>query len=172
MNKGVLAAGLVVTLPLILLLVVNIHRDPTVINSPLIEKPAPDVVLAELSGGTSLRLASLKGRPTVVNFWASWCVPCVQEHAALTAGARTNPDVAFVGVVYEDTAENAKAFLAQRGGAAYPTYTDDDGKAAIAFGIYGVPETFFIDSKGVIVEKYVGPLDPDTLRQRLAAARR
>jgi cytochrome c biogenesis protein CcmG/thiol:disulfide interchange protein DsbE len=172
MNKGVLAAGLAVTLPLIVLLVVNIHRDPTSIASPLIEKPAPDVRLMELSGGGSVRLASLKGRPAVVNFWATWCIPCIQEHAALSAGARTNPDVAFLGVVYEDTAENAKGFLEKRGGAAYPTYADDDGKAAIAFGVYGVPETFFIDAKGVIVEKYVGPLDPDTLRQRLAVARR
>jgi len=171
MNKGVLAVGLGVTLPLIGLFVVNIHRDPTTINSPLIEKPAPDVRLTELAGGDSLRLASLRGRPAVVNFWATWCIPCIQEHAALTAGARMNPDVAFLGVVYEDTAENAKAFLAQHG-AAYPTYVDDDGKAAIAFGIYGVPETFFIDAKGVIVEKYVGPLDADTLRQRLAVARR
>jgi cytochrome c biogenesis protein CcmG/thiol:disulfide interchange protein DsbE len=171
MNKGVLAVGLVVTVPLIGLLLVNIHRDPTSISSPLIDKPAPDVRLMELSGGGSVQLSSLKGRPAVVNFWATWCVPCVQEHASLSAGARANPDVAFLGVVYEDTAENARGFLAQRG-AAYPSYADDDGKASIAFGVYGVPETFFIDSKGVIVEKYVGPLDGDTLRQRLALARR
>ncbi len=172
MNKGVLAVGLVVTLPLIGLLLVNIHRDPTSISSPLIDKPAPDVRLMELSGGGSVQLSSLRGRPAVVNFWATWCIPCVQEHAALTAAARSNPDVAFLGVVYEDTAENARGFLAQRGGAAYPSYADDDGKASIAFGVYGVPETFFIDAQGVIVEKYVGPLDGDTLRQRLALARR
>lgn len=171
MNKGVLAIGLAVTVPLIALLLLNIHRDPTSISSPLIEKPAPDVRLKELSGGGSVQLSSLKGRPVVVNFWASWCIPCVQEHASLTAGARANPDVAFLGVVYEDTAENARGFLASRG-TAYPSYADDDGKASIAFGVYGVPETFFIDANGTIVEKYVGPLDGDTLRQRLALARR
>jgi len=171
MNKGVLAVGLAVTVPLIGLLLLNIHRDPTSISSPLIEKPAPDVRLMELSGGAAVQMSSLKGRPAVVNFWATWCIPCIQEHASLTAGARANPDVAFLGVVYEDTAENARRFLTSRG-TAYPSYADDDGKAAIAFGVYGVPETFFIDSRGMIVEKYVGPLDGDTLRQKLAMARR
>jgi cytochrome c biogenesis protein CcmG, thiol:disulfide interchange protein DsbE len=171
MNKGVLAIGLLVTTPLIGLLVANINRDPHAIVSPLIEKPSPDVRLAELSGGGRLQLSSLKGRPVVVNFWASWCVPCVQEHASLTAGARANPDVTFLGVVYEDSAENAREFLAQHG-TAYGSYTDEDGKAAIAFGIYGVPETYFIDAKGTIVDKYVGPLDGDTLRQKLMMARR
>ncbi len=171
MNKGVLAIGLSVTTPLIGLLLWNIHRDPTTISSPLIHKPAPDVRLQELSGGGSLQLSSLKGRPAVVNFWATWCIPCVQEHAALSAGARANPDVTFLGVVYEDTAENARAFLAQRG-IAYGSYADDDGKASIAFGVYGVPETFFIDAQGIIVDKFVGPLDPDSLRQRLSVIRR
>src|SRR5436190_16093889 len=114
MNKGVLAAGLVVTLPLIGLLLVNIHRDPTTISSPLIEKPAPDVKLVDLSGAHSIQLSSLKGRPAVVNFWATWCIPCIEEHSSLSAAARANPDVTFLGVVYEDTAENAKGFLAQR----------------------------------------------------------
>lgn len=171
MNKAVLATGLAASVPLIGLLLVNIHRDPTSISSPLINKKAPDVRLVELSGGGSVRLASLKGRPAVVNFWATWCIPCVQEHGALTAGARANPDVAFLGVVYEDTAENAAGFLAQRG-MAYPSYSDDDGKASIAFGVYGVPETFFIDAHGTIVDKYVGPLDDDTLRAKLAKARK
>ncbi len=170
MNKGVLAVGLAVTVPLIGLLLLNIDRDPTSISSPLINKPAPDVRLLDLSGG-SVQLSSLRGRPAVVNFWATWCIPCIQEHASLTAGARANPDVSFLGVVYEDTAENARGFLAQRG-SAYPSYSDDDGQASIAFGVYGVPETFFIDSKGMIVEKYVGPLDSDTLRQKLVMARR
>ena len=171
MNKGVLAIGLAVTLPLLGLLLLNIGRNPSAIASPLIKKPAPDVRMKDLSGTGSLQLSSLRGRPVVVNFWATWCIPCIQEHASLTAGARANPDVSFLGVVYEDTAENARGFLAQRG-TAYPSYSDDDGKAAIAFGVYGVPETFFIDAKGTIVEKFVGPLDGDTLRRKLTMARR
>jgi cytochrome c biogenesis protein CcmG, thiol:disulfide interchange protein DsbE len=170
MNKAVFVVGLAVTMPLLGLLLLNIKRDPTAITSPLIQKAAPDVRVAKLEGEGSLQISSLRGRPAVVNFWATWCIPCVQEHASLSAGARANPDVAFLGVVYEDTAENARGFLAQRG-AAYSTYVDDDGKAAIAFGVYGVPETFFINAKGTIVDKYVGPLDDDLLREKLAAAR-
>ena len=171
MNKGVLAVGLAVTTPLLGLLLLNIKRDPTSISSPLIHKPAPDVRVKKLDGDGSLQLSSLRGRPAVVNFWATWCVPCVQEHASLIEGARANPDVAFVGVVYEDTAENARGFLAQRG-SSYPSYMDEDGKAAIAFGIYGVPETYFIDGEGTIVAKYVGPLDQALLREKLSAARK
>ena len=171
MNKGVLAVGLVVTTPLLALLVLNIDRNPSAIASPLINKPAPDVLIQRLDGGGSLRLSSLKGRPAVVNFWATWCVPCIQEHTTLTSGARANPDVAFVGIVYEDSSENARAFLAQRG-TSYPSFVDEDGKAAIAFGIYGVPETFFIDAQGTITDKYVGPLDDETLRHRLNVAKK
>ena len=171
MNRGVLAIGMAVTLPILGLLLLNINRNPTAIRSPLINKPSPDAVLQNLNGGAPLRLASLRGRPVVVNFWASWCVPCVEEHASLIAGARANPDVAFLGVVYEDAAENARAFLSEHG-KGYESYEDTDGKAAIAFGIYGVPETYFIDAKGVIVDKYVGPLDEVSIQQKLQAARR
>ncbi len=171
MNKRVLAIGLAVTLPLLGLLLVNIDRNPTEIASPLIRRPAPDVLLQKLEGDGSLQVSSLRGRPAVVNFWATWCIPCVQEHASLTSGARSNPDVSFLGVVYEDSAENARGFLATRG-SAYPSYVDEDGRAAIAFGVYGVPETFFIDARGTVVDKFVGPLDERTLREKLAAARR
>lgn len=171
MNKGVLAVGLAVTVPLIGLLLVNIGRNPSAISSPLIHKPAPDVRIRNLEGSGSLQISSLRGRPAVVNFWATWCVPCVQEHMSLGASARANQDVTFLGVVYEDTAENARAFLEQRG-AAFSSYVDEDGKAAIAFGVYGVPETFFINAQGIITDKFVGPLDDDTLREKLAVARK
>ncbi len=171
MNKGVLGVGVVVTAPLLALLLLNIGRNPSAIASPLIDKPAPNVRLKNLEGGGSLQVSSLRGKPVVVNFWATWCIPCIQEHAALTQAARANPDVAFLGVVYEDSTENARGFLAQRG-SAYNSYADDEGKAAIAFGVYGVPETFFINRGGTIIEKYVGPLDDDLLRERLAAVRK
>lgn len=171
MNKRVMAIGLAVTAPLIGLLLINLGRNPNAIRSPLINKPAPDVRVRNLEGGGSLQLSALRGRPVVVNFWATWCIPCIQEHEALKGGARRNPDVTFMGVVYEDSADNAKGFLEQRG-SAYNSYEDVDGKAAIAFGVYGVPETFFIDARGTIVDKFVGPLDDMTLTEKLAAARK
>jgi len=160
----------VVTTPLLGLLLANLGRNPSAIASPLIQKPAPDAVVQNLEGGGALRLSSLRGRPVVVNFWASWCVPCVEEHAALAASARAHSDVIFLGVLYEDSAENARGFLAQLG-SAYESYLDEEGKAAIAFGVYGVPETFFIGRDGTIVDKFVGPLDEATIGEKLRAAR-
>ena len=171
MNKGVLAIGVMVASPLLAILVLNLDRKPLEISSPLIQKLAPDVVLSRLDDAQPLQFSSLRGRPAVVNFWATWCVPCVQEHASLNAGARRNPDVAFVGVVYEDTVENARAFLS-RHGRAFPEYTDEGAKAAIAFGVYGVPETFFVNPQGVIVAKHVGPVDDESLAEKLALARK
>lgn len=171
MNKTVLAAGLVVSTPLLGILVANLGRDPHAIDSPLVLKPAPSVRFRAIDGGDTLVLDSLKGKPVVINFWASWCVPCVEEHQALLRAAKSNSDVAFLGVVYEDNPKDAEEFLKARG-AAYPAYLDEEGKAAIAFGIYGVPETFFIDAKGMIVSKKVGPLDDADLARRLLEARR
>lgn len=170
MNKGVFAIGLAVTAPLLGLLLANIERNPAAIASPLIRRPAPNAIVSNLDGSGALRLSSLRGRPVVVNFWASWCVPCVEEHPSLTAGALANPDVTFVGILYEDSAENAQAFLT-RLGSSYASYLDEEGKAAIAFGVYGAPETFFINPEGTIVDKFVGPLDRETLGVRLEAAR-
>ncbi|MEO8359573.1 MAG: redoxin family protein [Vicinamibacteria bacterium] len=171
MNRGVLGLGLLVTTPLLAILILNRDRRPLDIRTPLIQKPAPDVFVKSLDGEGSLRLSSLKGKPVVVNFWASWCVPCVEEHAALSAFAQANPDVAFVGIVYEDTAENARAFLSQRG-RAYTPYIDDSGKASIAFGVYGVPETFFVNAAGTIVAKTVGAVNEQSLEENLAEARK
>ncbi|HWE25357.1 MAG TPA: redoxin family protein [Myxococcales bacterium] len=169
-NRKVLIAGLVVVLPLLAVLVMNLGRDPHSIRSPLIGKPAPPFSLKPVGGGAAIDLASLRGRPVVVNFWATWCVPCLEEHAALTAAARTFSDAQFLGVVYEDEESNAKAFTTERGGA-YPSMMDPDGRMAIAYGVFGVPETFFIDRDGRIVEKYVGPLDRGTIATLLSRAR-
>jgi cytochrome c biogenesis protein CcmG/thiol:disulfide interchange protein DsbE len=106
----------------------------------------------------------------VLNFWATWCVPCYQEHPVLAAGASRYPDVAFVGVVYEDEEARVERYLREQGGS-YPSLMDDGGKTAIAYGVYGVPETFFIAPDGTIVEKHTGPLTEGRLRTLVARAR-
>ena len=161
-NRKVLVAGLVIVLPLLAVLVANLGRDPHSVRSPLVGRPAPAFSLAPVGGGSLVTLDSLRGKPAVINFWATWCVPCFQEHPALTEAARSLPDVQFLGVVYEDDEALTREFLRERG-SAYPTLMDKDGKAAIAFGVFGVPETFFIDAGGRIVEKYVGPLGRDAI---------
>lgn len=171
MNRKVLGAGLAVSLPLLVILFANLGRDPHSVESPLIGRPAPAFSLSPVDGGPPVSLASLKGRPVVLNFWATWCIPCIEEHAALASAAKRWGDgTQFLGVVYEDEAPLVERFLEQRG-RAYPSLLDGDGKAAIAYGVYGVPETYFIDAQGTIVAKFVGPLDPPTLDAHLALAR-
>lgn len=169
-NRGVLIAGALVVLPLLAVLVLNLGRDPHSIDSPLVGRPAPAFELAPVDGGATVSLAGLAGRPAVINFWATWCIPCLEEHGVLNDAARAAQGKAqFVGVVYEDDEERVRAFLRQRG-VAYPSLIDPEGQTAIAYGIFGVPETFFVDAQGRIAAKQVGPLTRDSLAANLAKA--
>jgi cytochrome c biogenesis protein CcmG, thiol:disulfide interchange protein DsbE len=168
MNRRVLLAGLVVILPLIVVLYLNLGHDPSAVDSPLIGREAPPFTLRPVGGGEPISLAALRGKPVVLNFWASWCVPCAQEHGALTAAARSLAGrVQFLGLIYEDSEEAALETLRSSGGAVYPSLLDPGDRTAVAYGIYGVPETFFIDPGGRIVDKFVGPLTPQALDERL-----
>ncbi|HSP35046.1 MAG TPA: redoxin domain-containing protein [Thermoanaerobaculia bacterium] len=170
MNRTVLVIGLIIAAALVIVLFFGLGKDPSAIDSPLINKPAPNFALKEVGTGRVIDLASLKGKPVVLNFWATWCGPCWEEHPTLVANARSlQPGVQFVGVVFQDTPEKIQGFLNQRG-QAYPTLVDDAGKTAIAYGVGGVPETFFLDRNGNIRAKYVGPLDSDLLQANLQKA--
>jgi cytochrome c biogenesis protein CcmG, thiol:disulfide interchange protein DsbE len=167
MNKAVLIGGLLLTAPLIVLFGVSFGKDPYHIDSPLVGRVAPPFELTPVSGGSPISIDSLRGKPVVLNFWATWCGPCQQEHGVLQQASRIFGErVRFIGVVYDDEAARINDFLAQHG-SGYPALVDRGGKAAIAYGVSGVPETFFIDSRGQIVSKYEGPLDPNSLVARL-----
>lgn len=138
----------------------QLGKDPTLVDSPLIGQPAPVRRIPELEGQGSLSLQDLRGQIVVVNFWASWCVPCREEHAALTAAATNyrQAGVTFVGVNYQDRPGSAIAFLNELGrGDGYRYVTDPDSQLALEFGVFGVPETFFVDRSGKIVGKITGP---------------
>lgn len=158
-----------VVLPVIVLLVVSLGRNPHKVQSPLIGKDAPNFALRSAGSEEVFDLAALRGTPVVINFWATWCVPCYEEHGVLTEGARQLPGVRFVGVVYDDEESKALQFLKQYG-SSYPSLMDNQGKTAIAYGVYGVPETFFIDASGRIVAKHEGPLTPDLLMANVRKA--
>lgn len=168
MNRRILLLGLALIVPLLVVLFVGLGTNPNAIRSPLIGQTAPLFALVDISSGERISLADLEGKPAVVNFWATWCVPCYAEHPVLVdAAERLRGEVVFVGVIYEDEDDKVRRFLA-RYGSAYPSLRDVDGKTAIAYGVYGVPETFFIDREGQIVAKHEGALDYPKLSAYLA----
>jgi cytochrome c biogenesis protein CcmG/thiol:disulfide interchange protein DsbE len=142
-------------------------KDPHAVPFKLRGKPAPDFELTELGSGRKVHLSELKGKPVVLNFWASWCGPCEAEDPVLAWGAqRFGNDVQFLGVVFEDTEENANRFLAQHG-RHFPQLFDPRSRVSVDYGASGVPETYFIDSRGIIVDKHLGGIDPDSLVENL-----
>lgn len=168
MNRPVLIGGLALTGLIVAVLASGFGREPRHLRSPLVGRAAPPFTLDRVDGAGRVTLQSLKGRPAVVNFFATWCQPCKQEHQVLQEGARrAGSKVQFVGIIYEDEPERIAAFLGTAG-SAYPTVVDKGGHSAIAYGVYGVPETFFLDANGKIVSKYAGPLTSRLLAQRLA----
>jgi len=136
------------------------------VEGPLVGRSAPNFTLQTLNGGT-LSLASLRGRPVVLNFWASWCVPCRDEAPLLRdlAGRQTATGLAVVGVVFSDKNLGAVRAFVQEYALAYPSLLDPDLRTAINYGVGAVPETFFIDRGGVVRGYDQGGLT----RERLAA---
>ncbi len=167
------AAGVLVSGLFIALLGFGMTRDAREIPSPLIGQPAPEFALETLeTPGDSLALADLQGTAVVVNFWASWCLACRQEHPALVRAwqryEEAGAPVRFVGIVYQDSRSNAREYMARRGGG-WTNLMDSNTRAAIDFGVYGVPETYFIDPTGRIAYKHVGPVTDALLTEQIEA---
>jgi cytochrome c biogenesis protein CcmG/thiol:disulfide interchange protein DsbE len=145
--------------------------DPRLVNSPLIGQPLPALELELLAGENTLDFTDLNGDIVIINFWASWCFPCRGEHPALTAVARDYRDrgVSVVGVVYQDEPGPVNAFLNDlgRGGDNYRYVLDPGSRAAVEFGVFGVPETYFVDAEGIIVGKIQGGVTSGALRSTL-----
>jgi cytochrome c biogenesis protein CcmG/thiol:disulfide interchange protein DsbE len=166
MNRTVLLVGVAIAAVLLGILFLGLGKNPNEIRSPLIGRPAPAFTLREVGSGRPIDLTQLRGKPVILNFWATWCGPCWEEHPILVANAKMLPNVQFVGVVFQDSEEKILGFLNQRG-SSYPTVVDDHGKTAIAYGVGGVPETFFLDANGTIVAKFSGPMSSDALAENL-----
>lgn len=158
-----------VVLPVGWLLLQGFGRDPREVGSPLIGRAAPSWTLQTLDGET-LSSDDLAGRPYLLNFWASWCVPCIEEHPVLAAAHEERGDeLAVVGVLYQDDPDDARAFLARYGDAGYPHVIDVAGSLAIEFGVTGPPETFFVDADGIVRAKQFGPLTDELMARHLDA---
>jgi cytochrome c biogenesis protein CcmG/thiol:disulfide interchange protein DsbE len=136
--------------------------DPALVDSPLIGKPAPLFDLEHLDGSGSTTLADLRGEIVVVNFFASWCLECRKEHPDLVAASDSfaGQGVTFVQIGYQEEPETSLAYLEEAGTSAATRYLADPGsRTAIAYGVFGIPETFFIDPDGVVVGKVIGEAD-------------
>jgi cytochrome c biogenesis protein CcmG/thiol:disulfide interchange protein DsbE len=142
-------------------------RNPRDVPFGMKGKPAPAFTLRDLTTDEPVSLSDFAGKPVVINFWASWCGPCKQEHPNLEWAARAYRDqVVFLGMIFEDTPENARGFLA-RHGAGYPHLIDPNSLTAVKYGAAGVPETYFITREGAILDKYAGPIPRGVLAERL-----
>ncbi len=141
-------------------------RDPSLVPSALIDKPAPQFDLVGLPGSKGLSLAAFKGQVTLVNFFASWCEPCRDEHPVLM-GMVKDGEVALYGIAYEDKPADTQKFLTQFGDPYRAVGLDINGRTGIDFGVYGVPETYVIDREGRIRLRHVGPLTPGDVAQQL-----
>jgi cytochrome c biogenesis protein CcmG, thiol:disulfide interchange protein DsbE len=151
--------------------------DPSRLPSALIGRPAPGAVLSPLEGLTD-GAKPVPGMPAeklgpgevrVVNFWASWCGPCLVEHPQLLA-LKEQPGVRLYGINYKDQEANARRFLGRHGNPFSAVGVDGDGRAGIEWGVIAVPETFVVDARGVVVFKHTGPISAEALESKVIPA--
>lgn len=166
----VVAVGLFV--PILFLLGSRVGRDPRLVRSPLLGKSAPAFDLPRIDGEGRLSSAGLSGRVYVLNFWASWCIPCREETPVLESFyQRWRPQgVELVGILFDDQPDAARAFRQELGGS-WPLVDDPGSRTAIDYGVFGVPETYVVDDRGVVMAKLIGAVGPTTLDDVLARLR-
>ncbi|MET0569672.1 MAG: DsbE family thiol:disulfide interchange protein [Hyphomicrobiaceae bacterium] len=178
-RRGLLLAPVVIFVGLVSMFAFALHKgDPSKLPSALVGRAAPPLALAPLEGLVGdggqpvpgIEANAFKtGGVSVVNFWASWCVPCVQEHPLLVRLAE-RADVTLYGVNHKDQAVNARRFLGRYGNPFKAVGVDANGRAAVDWGVYGMPETFIVDGRGIIVYKHVGQLTPAALEGNIIPA--
>lgn len=166
MRRWMLLAPLVLFLGMAALLYRGLYLDPSELPSALIGKPFPEFSLPAVQGGAPLTRASLLGKPALVNVWGTWCVACRVEHPVLTKLAQQG--VVIYGVNYKDINADALKWLKEFHDPYQLNINDEAGSLGLNLGVYGAPETFLIDAKGVIRYKHVGVIDETVWREKLA----
>lgn len=154
---------LMVFIGIVILFVAGLQRDPGIVPSPFIGKPVPVFELAELgSPDTLLGSDDMRGGVSLLNIWASWCLPCRHEHPFLLELADSS-EVRIYGLNYKDQQQDALDWLEELGDPYHKIFFDAEGSAAIDLGAYGVPETFVLDSNNIIHYKHIGPINRQTM---------
>ena len=152
---------------LVALLAVGLTLNPREVPSPLIGKPAPAFELPLLHApDKTFSQKDMLGKVWILNVWASWCPPCLVEHPVVTHLSRSGV-APVIGLNYKDAREDALPWLKRNGDPYQLTVYDAAGRIGIDYGVYGVPETYVIDRKGVIRYKHIGPLTPEVAQQKL-----
>lgn len=158
------AAVLAALISLLALLGLGLRRDSTVLPSALVGRDLPKFRLERLGGGAPLQSDEFLGKPLIINFWASWCGACRTEHGELVELGRQldkSGKAAIIGINFRDTEQGADRFLSDKGRLPYPSGVDPDGRTGIDFGVYGLPETFFVRADGSIAARHVGALSSE-----------
>jgi cytochrome c biogenesis protein CcmG/thiol:disulfide interchange protein DsbE len=157
-------AAIVAIGALVVVLILAFRRDPHDVRTGTVGKPAAAFSVPKLDGAGTLTLDDAKGKVTIVNFFASWCIPCKQENPDLVRVYERYraSDVVFIGVLYQDSRDSGLKYVKDNG-VTWPTGSDDDGRVAFAYGVFGIPETYFIDADGIIQGRHIGPIDEATL---------
>ncbi|HSA90535.1 MAG TPA: DsbE family thiol:disulfide interchange protein [Burkholderiales bacterium] len=151
---------------LLVLLGIGLKLNPREVPSPLVGKPAPSFELPLLhEPDKRFSQKDMLGAVWVLNVWASWCPPCLQEHPVVTELSKSVP---VIGLNYKDAREDALPWLKRNGDPYRLSVYDAVGRIAIDYGVYGVPETYVIDQRGIIRYKHIGPLTPEISKQKLA----
>jgi cytochrome c biogenesis protein CcmG/thiol:disulfide interchange protein DsbE len=158
------AIPLAIFVVLVIFLAIGLGHDPHEVPSPLINKAAPAFQLPQLQEpNKTFSAAEMRGKVWLLNVWATWCLPCREEHPVLVELSRSGA-VPVYGLDYKDRREDALSLLSESGNPYVLCASDADGRVAIDYGVYGVPETYLIDREGIIRFKHVGPLTPDVVQ--------
>ena len=158
---------LIVFAALVIFLAIGLRLNPREVPSPLIGKHVPVFHLAQLhEPGKMISPDDMAGQVWLLNVWASWCVSCREEHPLLVEFSKSNV-VPIVGLNYKDVRKDGIGWLSQFGNPYRVSAFDNEGRVGIDFGVYGVPETFVIDKRGVIRYKQIGPLTPEVIADKL-----
>lgn len=166
MKRWIMVLPLAVFLLVAVFLYRGLYLDPAELPSAMIGKPFPAFALPNVQGDRQLTEADLKGKPALVNVWATWCISCKVEHPVLNKLAQQG--VLIYGVNYKDINADALKWLAEFHNPYQMDIRDEQGTLGLDLGVYGAPETFFIDAKGIIRDKYVGVIDETVWREKLA----